>query len=100
MPGRTGDFDVNRLAGLARLTLDPDEQLLYTQQLADILAFAAQVLAIDTTGIPPTTHALAHTCRERDDDTAPSLEQATVVGLAPDADPETGLLRVPRVIGR
>lgn len=100
MPGGSADLDVARLAGLARLTLDPAEQLLYRHQLAEILAFAGQVLAVDTAGVPPTTHALTPALAERDDVTRPSLAQDTALDLAPDRSPDTGHIRVPRVIDR
>jgi aspartyl-tRNA(Asn)/glutamyl-tRNA(Gln) amidotransferase subunit C len=100
MLGGSADFDVVRLAALARLTLDPAEQVLYRRQLAEILAFAGQVLAVETAGVPPTTHALAPALAERDDVPRPSLAQDAVLDLAPDRSGDTGHIRVPRVIDR
>jgi Asp-tRNA(Asn)/Glu-tRNA(Gln) amidotransferase C subunit len=36
---------------------------------------------------------------DRADDPRPSLDRSEVLAAAPDAAPETGLFRVPRVIG-
>ena len=100
MPEGSGEFDVVSLAGLARLTLDPAEQVLYAKQLAEILAFAGQVLAVDTAGVPPTAHALTPSLSERGDAVRPSLGQDAVMDLAPERDREAGLIRVPRILQR
>ena len=55
--------DVERIATLAHLELTPEEKQLFTQQLADILSYAEQVQAIDTTGVAATAHVNAHEAR-------------------------------------
>ena len=90
--------DVERIARLANLELTPHEKQLFTRQLADILTYAEQVQAVDTTGVPATAHVNAHGV-ERDDEPKPSLPVADAVANAPDGAPATGLFRVPRVIG-
>jgi aspartyl-tRNA(Asn)/glutamyl-tRNA(Gln) amidotransferase subunit C len=90
--------DVERIAALAHLELTHDEKQLFTKQLADILAYAEQVQAVDTTGVAATARVDAHGV-ERDDDPRPSLEVSDAVANAPDAAPAAGLFRVPRVIG-
>ena len=91
--------DVERIAALAQLELTADEKQLFTKQLADILAYAEQVQAIDTSGVAATAHVLPAQRVERDDERRPSLPVAEAVGHAPEADTEAGLFRVPRVIG-
>jgi aspartyl-tRNA(Asn)/glutamyl-tRNA(Gln) amidotransferase subunit C len=91
--------DVERIAALAQLELTAGEKDLFTRQLADILAYAEQVQAIDTTGVPATAHVHATTSVERADEPRPSLTVADALANAPDAAPEAGLFRVPRVIG-
>ena len=44
-------------------------------------------------------HVLAGTPIERDDDIRPGLDRDIVLSQAPDAAPEPGFFRVPRVIG-
>ena len=90
--------DVERIARLANLELTQDEKQLFTKQLADILAYAEQVQGVDTTGVEATAHVNA-TGVERPDEPRPSLEVSEAVANAPDAAPEAGLFRVPRVIG-
>ena len=90
--------DVERIAALAHLELTADEKQLFTRQLADILAYAEQVQAVDTTGVAATAHVNAHGV-ERDDEPKPSLTVSEALANAPDAAPGAGLFRVPRVIG-
>lgn len=95
--------DVERIAALAQLELTDDEKQLFARQLADILAYAEQVQAIDTSGVPATAHvhagqgAVQHT--EREDEPRPSLPAGDALANAPDAATAAGLFRVPRVIG-
>jgi aspartyl-tRNA(Asn)/glutamyl-tRNA(Gln) amidotransferase subunit C len=91
--------DVERIAALAQLELTDEEKQLFTKQLADILAYAEQVQALDTTGVPATAHVNASQRTERDDEPRPSLAVEDVLANAPDAAPDAGLFRVPRVIG-
>jgi aspartyl-tRNA(Asn)/glutamyl-tRNA(Gln) amidotransferase subunit C len=91
--------DVERIASLAHLELTDDEKRLFTRQLAEILAYAEQVQAIDTTGVPATAHVLASPRAERDDVIKPSLPVADALANAPDAEPDAGFFKVPRVIG-
>lgn len=90
--------DVTRIAELARLELTPDELDLFTRQLGDILGYVDQINALDTTGVSPTSHVLNRPV-ERDDEIRPSLPRREALANAPDAAPEAGLFKVPRVIG-
>jgi aspartyl-tRNA(Asn)/glutamyl-tRNA(Gln) amidotransferase subunit C len=90
--------DVERIAALAHLELTDQEKQLFTRQLADILDYAEQLQAIDTTGVPATAHVSA-TGVERSDEPRPSLPTADALANAPDGAPDAGLFRVPRVIG-
>jgi aspartyl-tRNA(Asn)/glutamyl-tRNA(Gln) amidotransferase subunit C len=91
--------DVERIAALAMLELTDEEKRLFTKQLADILAYAEQLQAIDTSGVAATAHVLAAQRMERDDEPRPSLAVEDALASAPDADHDAGLFRVPRVIG-
>ena len=90
--------DVERIAALSQLELTEDEKELFRRQLADILAYAEQVQAIDTSGVPATAHVHEREGMERDDEARPSLPVADALANAPDAAPDGGLFRVPRVI--
>ena len=91
--------DVERIAALAHLELTDDEKQLFRRQLADILSYAEQLQAIDTTGVPATAHVGSGLGVERPDQPAASLSIEDALANAPDAANEAGLFRVPRVIG-
>lgn len=91
--------DVERIAALAHLELTDEEKELFTRQLANVLEYAEQLLALDTTGVPATAHVNASVGVERDDEPRPSLAVEDAIANAPDAAADAGLFRVPRVIG-
>src|SRR4051812_40110823 len=91
--------DVERIAALAQLELTAEEKQLFTRQLADILHYAEQVQAVDTSGVAPTDHVDSMQRTEREDEPRPCLPIEDAIANAPDAAPEAGLFRVPRVIG-
>ena len=99
MPATLTIADVERIAALAHLELSDEEKRLFTKQLADILGYADQVQAVDTSGVPATAHVHATQRVEREDEPQPSLSVADTLANAPDAAPDAGLFRVPRVIG-
>ena len=90
--------EVLRIAELARLELSDAEVDLFTKQLDDILGYAEQVQEVDTTGVSPTSHALAIDAVWREDVIRPSLDHNQTLPNAPDADRAAGLFRVPKVL--
>jgi len=90
--------DVQRIAELARLELTHDELELFTRQLGDILTYVEQIRALDTSGVAPTSQVLNRPV-DRDDEPQPTLSRQDLMRNAPDAAPEAGLFKVPRVIG-
>jgi aspartyl-tRNA(Asn)/glutamyl-tRNA(Gln) amidotransferase subunit C len=91
--------DVERIARLARLELSDEEKDLYARQLGEILDYAAQVQAVDTTDVAPTAQAVIATAAWREDRPAASLPREDVLRSAPAADLAAGLFKVPRVLG-
>ncbi len=91
--------DVERIAALAQLELTDAETRLFTKQLAEILAYARQVQALDTGGVPATAHVGPAAGLERPDEPRDSLSTNDALANAPDPAPKAGLFRVPRVIG-
>jgi aspartyl-tRNA(Asn)/glutamyl-tRNA(Gln) amidotransferase subunit C len=89
--------DVARIAELARLELTPDELDLFTRQLGDILGYVEQIRGLDTSGVAPTSQVLNRPV-ERPDAPVPSLPRLEALANAPDAAPEAGLFKVPRVL--
>jgi aspartyl-tRNA(Asn)/glutamyl-tRNA(Gln) amidotransferase subunit C len=89
--------DVARIAELARLELTTGELDLFTRQLGDILGYVEQIRDLDTSGVAPTSHVLILPV-ERPDAIVEPLPRAQALANAPDAAPEAGLFKVPRVI--
>jgi aspartyl-tRNA(Asn)/glutamyl-tRNA(Gln) amidotransferase subunit C len=88
---------VSHVAGLARLRLTDDELDRFTEQLGAVLDHAADVAALDTSGVPPTAHPLPLANVLRPDTVGPSLDRDEVLAQAPAA--EDGRFRVPRILG-
>lgn len=98
MPERLTRADVDRIATLARLELTDAEKDLFVHQLSHVLEYAEQIQAIDTSGVPPTSHVLSHMAADRPDEPRPGLTNTDALSNAPDPSPQTGLFRVPRVL--
>jgi aspartyl-tRNA(Asn)/glutamyl-tRNA(Gln) amidotransferase subunit C len=91
---------VEAVAALANLELSDSEIELFAKQLGDILDYANQVQKIDTTGVPPTASVVTrHSAADRADVVVASLDRTEALSNAPDASQQSGLFKVPRVIG-
>jgi aspartyl-tRNA(Asn)/glutamyl-tRNA(Gln) amidotransferase subunit C len=90
--------DVQKIASLARLALTEEELDLFTKQLGDILTYVEQIRALDTSGVAPTSQVLNRPL-DRPDGLQPTLSREELLSNAPDASPDAGLFKVPRVIG-
>lgn len=90
--------EVLRIAALARLELTPEEVDLFGRQLAHILEYVEQIRGLDTSGIPPTSHVLSQAI-DRPDEPRGTLPRHDALANAPDAAPQAGLFKVPRVFG-
>jgi aspartyl-tRNA(Asn)/glutamyl-tRNA(Gln) amidotransferase subunit C len=99
MPSGFTRDEVAAIAALARLELDASEIDLFARQLGDVLAYAAEVQQIDTTGVAPTASVVTRHAADRADAVRPSLDRAEALANAPDAAVEAGLFKVPRVMG-
>lgn len=89
--------DVDHVADLARLGLDPAEKERLRDQLSSILGHIAALEEIDTDAIPPTAQVLELTNVLRADEVRPSLPRETLLANAPrSAD---GFFEVRAVLG-
>jgi aspartyl-tRNA(Asn)/glutamyl-tRNA(Gln) amidotransferase subunit C len=86
---------VEHVARLARLSLTDAEKETFARQLDQILAYAESIQSLDTSGVPPMSHAAPTGSLRADDARDAGLRQA-VLDAAPDA--ADGLFRVPRVL--
>lgn len=92
-----GRDDVAHVARLARLSLSDEELDRYTGQLAQVLAHAADVAALELSGVRPTAHPLPVVNVLRPDDPRPCLDREEVLAAAPDVEDDR--FKVPRIVG-
>jgi aspartyl-tRNA(Asn)/glutamyl-tRNA(Gln) amidotransferase subunit C len=88
--------DIEKIAHLARLGINPEDVPEYTRNLSDILDFVEQLSAVDTTGVVPLAHPLEATQRLRADVVSETDERENFQSVAPQT--EAGLFLVPKVI--
>ena len=88
--------DVEHVARLARLELTDAEAEQFTAQLGVILEHAAEVAAIDTDGVAPTSHPLPLVNVFRAVVARQGLPRDDVLAMAPAT--EDGRFRVPRIL--
>ena len=87
---------LTHIATLARLSLSPDETSSLARDLREILRYAESLESIDLEGVPPMSHATEGE-RFRPDEARHDLSRDEALQNAPDGD--SGLFRVPQVIG-
>lgn len=88
--------DVERIAELSRLALDPAEAGRLRDRLNEVLALIETLQAVDTEGVEPMTHALDLALRLRADEVTESDRREEFQSVAPAIG--EGLYLVPRVI--
>jgi len=75
--------EVEDIAQLARLHLEPAELERMEHELGAILTHFEAIAAVDTAGVPAMTHAVPMDLRLRPDAIAPSLEPSVALASAP-----------------
>ena len=88
--------EVENIAHLARLAIQPDEIPVYVKNLSRILDFVRQLEAADTRGVQPMAHPLALSQRLRPDQITEHDEHSRYQANAPLV--QAGLYLVPKVI--
>ena len=88
--------EVEEIALLARLHLEPAELDAMQRELGTILEYFASLAAVDTTGVPPMTHAVPIATPLRPDLVQPSLP--VDVALRGVAKRDGDLIVVPAII--
>ena len=97
MSGRITRQEAAHVARLARLSFSDDELDELAAQLSDVLDHAADVEALDVSGIEPTSHPIPSSNVTRADELRPSLSRDEVLAQAPAA--ADGQFRVPPILG-
>lgn len=88
--------DVRKVAQLARLTFNDDEETRLVHDLNMVLDYVAVLDSLDTSDVEPTAHVLPLQNVFREDSIRPSLSQEEALSNAPSSG--HGHFRVPRVI--
>ena len=99
MPERLTRADVDRIATLARLELSDAEKDLFVHQLSHVLEYAEQIQGSTRPAFRRPRRCSRACAADRADEPRPGLTNAEALANAPDPSPQTGLFRVPRVIG-
>lgn len=87
--------EVDRVARLARLDLQPGEKEQMAGQLNDILETARLIQELDTDGVKPTSHTAELPALLREDLVKPSLSREKVFVNSPAS--EESYFKVPRI---
>lgn len=90
------EIDIEKVARLARLAIEPTDLDGYRRQCEIILEHAARVQALPTEGVAPTSHPLPRTNAFREDAVTGCLDREEVLGQAPERDGDFFL--VPRIL--
>ena len=88
--------DVEHVARLARLTLEPEDLKIMTDQMDAILGYVDKLNELDTEGIEPMAHAVPMSNAFREDETKPAIGIERALQNAPQG--EDGYFKVPKVI--
>ena len=90
------DFDVKYVANLARLTLTPQEEKLFGEQLGQVLGYIEKLKQVDVSNVEPTAHAVPMVNVVRADEVQPSLPNEEALRNAPAK--ANGLFVVPKIV--
>jgi aspartyl-tRNA(Asn)/glutamyl-tRNA(Gln) amidotransferase subunit C len=88
--------DVEKIAHLARLSLNENDIPAYAENLSNILDLVEQMNSVDTTGVTPMAHPLDAVQRLRPDEVTEADQREQFQKIAPSV--ENGLYLVPKVI--
>ncbi len=88
--------EVQRVAELARLSLDDAEAQAMAAQLDTILGYAEVLRSLDTAGVPPTAHPLGVRMELREDRAEPALPPEEALANAPER--QDSAFVVPKVL--
>jgi aspartyl-tRNA(Asn)/glutamyl-tRNA(Gln) amidotransferase subunit C len=91
-----GNFDVQYVARLARISLTPAEEEKFGAQLSHVLGYIEKLNQLDVSGIEPTAHAVPMVNVVRPDEVRPALTNEEALRNAPAK--ANGLFMVPKIV--
>ncbi|MCP4726248.1 MAG: Asp-tRNA(Asn)/Glu-tRNA(Gln) amidotransferase subunit GatC [bacterium] len=89
------DFDIKKVADLARLELTPEEEDRFGKQLKEVLSYMDKLNEINTEGVEPLHHVIDIPAPMREDVIKPSLDREKALLNAPSK--ENGFFKTPKV---
>ena len=92
------DFQIEKIAELARLNLKPEEAKKLEKELEAVLGYVKKLDALDTKNVEPTSHVLNLENVFRKDEVKPSEIRDEVLKHAPHS--EGKFFKVPKVVER
>lgn len=92
------EFNIERVAELARLNLKPEEKQKLAKELGAILTYVQKLDALDTKNVEPTSHVLNMENVFRNDDMKPSDAATKALEHAPETDGP--FFKVPKIVNR
>ncbi len=88
--------DVQRMASLARLSIDVPTQELFAKQFADIISYMDILAEVDTQGVDPLYSPSVHATPLREDAACNTPKRDAVLSNAPQSDGQYFV--VPRIV--
>ncbi len=89
--------EVAKVAGLARLNLEPEKVEQFAAQFNDILGYMQKLNELDTSGVEPLYSPVIHETVFRNDEVRMEYSREELLGNAPDTDGSYFI--VPRIVG-
>ena len=89
--------EVEKVAGLARLNLEPEKVEQLAAQFNDILGYMQKLNELDTSGVEPLYSPVTHETVYRDDEVRMEYSREELLGNAPETDGSYFI--VPRIVG-
>lgn len=92
------NFDIDKVAGLARLSLKPEEKATLSKDLNSILQYVKQLESLDTSHVEPTSHVLNLENVFRKDEVKSAEVRDEALAHAPHKDGK--FFKVPKTVNR
>ena len=89
--------EVAKVAGLARLNLEPEKVEQFAAQFNDILGYMQKLNELDTSGVEPLYSPVTHETVFRNDEVRMEYSREELLGNAPETDGSYFI--VPRIVG-
>ena len=87
---------VRKVANLARLEMEPEEEEQFASQMNSILEYFEQLSELDTQDVAPTTRAIDVSNVTRPDELRPYPDREAILNEAP--DPDGDFFKVPKIL--